>query len=59
VETNRAAIRNQFRAVYPLQRQDSEPPARDGRPAAMPAANGAPPPGPTAGQRPAPTAQER
>ncbi len=60
VETNRAAIRNQFRAVYPLQRQEGEAPARDGRPQAMPpAAAAAPSNGPPPAPRPAQPGQER
>lgn len=58
VETNRAAIRNQFRAVYPLQRDEADPSARDARPSTMPPAAGVSPAASTL-SRPAIPAQER
>lgn len=52
VETNRAAIRNQYRAVFPLQRQDADPAATRDVPRAVPQPTPAPAPMPQASNLP-------
>lgn len=54
VETNRAAIRNQYRAVYPLQRQEADPATTRDVPRAVPQPAPAPMP-----QSSTPSGQER